>query len=57
MRMQLTEAEAAVITRMREIEDAHRGGWNKAIDKLEQLFNENKITEWTFSELRKENRP
>ena len=30
MRMQLTEEEAKVILRMREVENAHRAGWNKA---------------------------
>lgn len=32
MRMQLSDEEAKLILRMREIEDAHRSGWNKAIE-------------------------
>ncbi len=40
-RMILTEEEALVILRQRAIEDAHRAGWNKALqavyDKLDDL--------------------
>lgn len=35
MRMNLTEEEAKLILRMREIEDAHRKGWDKALLAVE----------------------
>lgn len=44
MRMQLTPDEVRVVQRMREIEDAHRGGWNKALVALD-----NKLTKDTYT--------
>lgn len=37
MRMQLSPDEVRVVQRMREIEDAHRGGWNKALLAMKEL--------------------
>lgn len=33
-RLNLTDEEAKLILRQREIEDAHRAGWNKAITEV-----------------------
>lgn len=38
MRMQLTDEEAKIILRMREVEDAHRGGWNKAMAFVAEYY-------------------
>ena len=37
-RMLLSEEEAALINRQREVNDAHRGGWNKAILRAIELY-------------------
>lgn len=38
-RMNLTDEETKLVLRQRELEDAHRAGWNKALDQLEnKLF-------------------
>lgn len=34
-RMILTDDEAALVLRQRQLEDAHREGWNKAIAQIE----------------------
>jgi hypothetical protein len=39
-RMLLTEEEAALIARQRQIEDAHRGGWNKALKYLADYYDD-----------------
>jgi hypothetical protein len=39
-RMNLTDTEAALVLRQRQLEDAHREGWNKAIAQIEANVND-----------------